>query len=325
MGSLHDAECIPGGFDQCIAKIAARQHGVFNRMQAMRCGGTKAKIRWRIRVGRWKLTHPNVFLLGGSTRTWRQELMAACLYMGAHTALSHRAAAALSRLAGIKRARTEVTVPRNRNRTQSDDIIIHWLREPIPPEDITTIDGIRVTKPARTLIDLATVEPLEVIERCLDDALRRKLVSLSFLERWLADPRRKGHRGTPILRRLVEERATTGVTESPLESQVLQLLRSGELPIPMLQYVVEVGTRSVRLDFAYPDAKVGIEADGFQFHDRRDEFDDERARGNELEAMGWHILRITAKHLERNPDEVVEWVRRALKLEAPSSTGAAEG
>jgi very-short-patch-repair endonuclease len=185
--------------------------------------------------------------------------------------------------------------------------------EPIPPEDITTIDGIPVTKPARTLLDLATVEPETVVERCLDDALRRRLVSLAFLERWLQDPRRKKHRGAGLLQRLIDDRATVGVTESPLEDRVLRILRDGGLPIPRLQYEVRDGDRFVaRPDFAYPNERVAVEAEGFLHHDRRQTFDAERSRGNDLQAMGWKVLRITAKHVEDHAEEVVEWVRRAL-------------
>lgn len=242
--------------------------------------------------------------------------MAACLYLGPRAALSYRAAAVLRRLAGFKRAKVEVTVPRNRNRSVSHEIKIHWTRDPIPEDYITTIDEIRATKPARTLLDLAEVEPVDVIERCLDDALRRRLVSLPFLERWLQDPQRKRHRGAPVLQRLIDARATIGVTESPLETEVLRILRNAGLPIPMLQYVVQDGDRFIaRLDFAYPDPLVAIEADGFRYHDDRREFDHERARGNEIQAMGWRVLRVTSTHLEQDPDGVVAWVRRALNPE----------
>ncbi len=81
----------------------------------------------------------------------------------------------------------------------------------------------------------------------------------------------------------------------------------------MLQYEVRDGSRFVaRVDFAYPDHRVAIEADGFRYHDNRRGFDDERARGNQLEAMGWRVLRVTSKHLEQNPEGVVGWVGRAL-------------
>src|SRR5439155_15646509 len=98
-----------------------------------------------------------------------------------------------------------------------------------------------------------------------------------------------------------------------LETQVLKLLRNAGLPIPILQYVVRDGSRFIaRLDFAYPDQRVAIEADGFRYHDDRQGFDAERARGNEIQALGWHVLRITSKHLQQDPDVVVAWVRRAL-------------
>jgi len=217
-------------------------------------------------------------------------------------------------MVGFKTRRLEVTVTKHRNRAGKDRVVIHIPQDPIPPEDITIIDAIPVTKPARTLLDLATVEPEEVIERSLDDALRRRLVSLPFLERWLADPRRKRHRGARVLQRLVDARATRGVTESPVETKLLQLIRARGLPLPMLQYMVSDGGRVVaRLDFAYPDRRVAIEVDGFRHHDTRATFDEERARANDIEALGWRLLRVTAAHVERDPDAVIAWIERVLE------------
>lgn len=299
--------------DQRIAQIANRQHGVFSRTQAVRCGATNEAIRWREKVGRWERLHPKIYRLAGAPRTWRQTALAACLYLGPQATLSYRAAAALRGLAAFRSGRVEVTVPRHTHRSAVHRVKIHWLQDPIPDEDITTIDGIPVTKPARTLLDLASVEPEEVVERCLDDALRRRLVSLPFLERWLRHPRRKRHRGAPVLGRLVDARATIGVTERPLETNVLRLLRHAGLPIPMLQYEVRAGDRLIgRLDFAYPDHRVGIEADGFRHHDSRRAFDKERWRRNELQVMGWLLLHITSEHVEREPDMVAAWVRAVL-------------
>ena len=157
--------------------------------------------------------------------------VAACYHLGPSAVLSYRAAAVLQGLSGFKRARVEVTVPPDRNRSGRHRIKIHLQQDPTPPEDITTVDGIPVTKPARTLLDLATVEGEDVIERCLDDLLRRRLVSLPFLEKWLNEPRTKRHRGARVLQKLVDARATVGVTESPLETQLLKLLREEGLPI----------------------------------------------------------------------------------------------
>ena len=94
---------------------------------------------------------------------------------------------------------------------------------------------------------------------------------------------------------------------------MLKLLRDADLPRPMLQYEVYDGDRFVaRPDFAYPEHRVAIEADSFRYHDTRQSFDAERARGNELLALGWQVLRVTAKHLAEDPDGVATWVRKAL-------------
>jgi hypothetical protein len=208
----------------------------------------------------------------------------------------------------------EVTVPRNRNRSGIPRVKIHWRQDPIPEEDVTSIDGIPVTKPARTLLDLAETEPVEFVERCLDEALRRRLVSLPFLEQWLADTQRRRHRGAGTLQRLVDARATVGITESPLEAKALALFRDAGLPIPMLQYDVRDGDVFIgRLDFAYPDKLVGIEVDGFRYHDTRREFDADRLRLNRLQAMGWLIVLLTSQHIEDEPAQVVRWVAGALE------------
>ena len=115
------------------------------------------------------------------------------------------------------------------------------------------------------------------------------------------------------MRRLVDARLDHGVTESPLEHDVLRLLKEAGLPDPQLQYILRDGDRFVaRLDFAYPESRVAIEADGFRYHADRHAFDDDRARANAVQALGWRVLRVTAKHLEQDPVGVAAWVRRAL-------------
>ncbi|MFA5891326.1 MAG: type IV toxin-antitoxin system AbiEi family antitoxin domain-containing protein [Actinomycetota bacterium] len=314
MRASYDPKRTEKSVDGAVARVAANQHGLLTRAQALKTGATPGMIRWRLQAGRWQRVLPSTYLVAGAPPSWRRQAMAACLHLGPGATLSFRAAATLCGMTDIKTRRLEVTVTKHRNRSGNPRIVIHIPEDPSPPEDLTTIDGIPVTKPARTLLDLATIESADVLEQCLDDALRRRLVSIAFLERWLADPQRKRHRGARRLQRLVDERAARGVTESPVETSVLQLIRSRRLPLPMLQYVVtDAGRFIARLDFAYPDQRVAIEVDGFRHHDTRATFDDERARGNAIEALGWRILRVTAAHLERDPDAVIAWIARALE------------
>lgn len=313
MAWLYSSRRAEVGVDIRVGRLAARQHGVFTRAQALDLGTQRSEIRWRLETGRWVRVFPAVYLLAGSPETWVQRAMAACLHWGSGAAISHRAAAKLRSLCGIRHARIELSVVRNRNRQPSSWVLVHRLSAPIPVEDVTTIDGLPVTKPARMLLELAATESEHMTARFLDDALRRGLVSFLYLERWLTDPRRRHQRGARTLHGLMQEGRGHGVVESWLEGGAMALLKAADLPMPILQHRVDEGGRIIgRLDFAYPEQRVGIELDGFRFHDTRDRFDAERARGNQLQALGWKILRVTSKHLEQSPDEVIAWIRRAI-------------
>ena len=116
-----------------------------------------------------------------------------------------------------------------------------------------------------------------------------------------------------MLERLVDVRLARGVTDSTLEDDLLRLLERADLPQPILQYEVWDGDRFVaRPDFAYPEQRVAIEADSFTYHGDRQAFDHDRARMNELQAIGWLVLGVTSKHIEEDPQGVEAWVRRAL-------------
>lgn len=314
MRVLYNAKRNVDRLDAQIASVAAGQHGVFGRSQVVALGVGSEAIRWRLRTGRWEPVFPKVYGLAGAPETWSQRVMAGCLHWSPDATASHRAAAKLRGMCRLRHARVELSVARGRNRAASRAVVVHRTAEPIPAEDIAPVDGIPATRPARTLLDLAATESERTTARFVDDALRRRLVSLTFLDRWLADPCRKQHRGAARLCRLMEERMIRGVTGSQLESDALALLRAARLPMPMLQYRLEDerGRVVARLDLAYPEQRIGIELDGFAFHDTRDSFDSERARGNELQALGWNVMRVTSRHLEVEPERVRSWIRRTI-------------
>jgi very-short-patch-repair endonuclease len=85
------------------------------------------------------------------------------------------------------------------------------------------------------------------------------------------------------------------------------------LPEPETQYpVYEHGRVIARLDLAYPDRKLAIEADGYRWHAGRARWQSDLARRNRLTALGWRIIHVTWSDLRDRPDEVVERVRRAF-------------
>ena len=68
----------------------------------------------------------------------------------------------------------------------------------------------------------------------------------------------------------------------------------GGLPEPVQQQPVAIGNRHYRIDLAYPEHKIAIEIDGWEYHRSRSAFEDDRNRANDLVVAGWHVLRFTS-------------------------------
>lgn len=263
----------------------------------------EATVVRRIESGTWERLHPAVYRLAGVPETWRQKLLAACLAWGEGVVASHRAAGALFVFPRFEPC-IELSVPRGRERAHA-----HLVHRPVSltRADVTVVDEIPVTTAARTLIDLAACVEADVVEEALDDALRRRLVTVARV-RWRM--RELGARaGNKTLIRLLDARATTSrAPESVFETQLLRVLRAAGVPLPVVQH--RVG--SYRVDFAYPDARVAIEADGFRWHSSRQQWDRDLARRNALTMLGWTILHVTWTQLTERPEEVVEAVRALI-------------
>jgi len=296
--------------DRHIAHLAARQFGVFSRQQAMRSGFDPQVIRYRLSSGRWERIAHNVFRLSGVPDGWHQGLLVACLSWGDGATISHRAAGKLRRLAGFDKDLVELTVPPQRR--GGGPGMVH--RSPLAAADVDVINGIPVTKVARTLIDVAAVVHRDVVEEALDDALRRGLVSIGLLRRRLREVGgRGGRRGVTVMRKLIEARVDEGVPQSVLETRILRILKSSRLPEPVLQHrVLEAGRTIAVVDFAFPSLRVGIETDGYRWHSGLARWRKDRRRGNELAGLGWRVIHITWDELQNQPAQVVASIRRVL-------------
>ena len=292
------------------AEVAAGQLGLISRDQALAAGLTPAGIQHRLTSGEWLRRRPRVYAYAAAEGCWKQDLLAVCLWLGPGAAASHRAAAALWQLHPEVQP-VEVTI--DRRVRPAEGVAIHFTRKWIPA-DRTRLAGIPVTTPTRTLIDLgATCGPDEV-EIALDAALRRRLTTLRSLTWHHSRIRARGRNGAGVMTDLLRRRSSSAPTESEFETRLLQLLRRAQLPLPCPQYVVADGCGFVaRLDFAYPAAKVAVEADGFAFHSLEVDWHRDRSRYNHLAALGWTIVHVTWSNLTRHPDRVVRDVRAVLQ------------
>ncbi|HYR62397.1 MAG TPA: hypothetical protein VET24_07165, partial [Actinomycetota bacterium] len=67
------------------------------------------------------------------------------------------------------------------------------------------------------------------------------------------------------------------------------------------------------LDFAYPDVLLVLEADSYIWYSSREAWKRDRARNNELVALGWSILPITYDLVVGHPATLVRQVGTALE------------
>ncbi|HEX8771121.1 MAG TPA: type IV toxin-antitoxin system AbiEi family antitoxin domain-containing protein, partial [Acidimicrobiales bacterium] len=249
--------------DVQLAKLAAGQHSVVTRRQALSLGMTHRQVDRRVQAGGFTVLHPSTYALAGARRTYEQSLMAACLATGG--VASHRAAAYLWRLRGIEDPPVEITVP-GRQRPRLHGVIVHRSALLVPAH-VTRRHGIPVTKPALTILDLGAVVP-ELVEGAAEDALFKKLLRVDGLRRALAEYGAPGRGGTLVLRKLLLARdPLQAPTESRLEDEIVAVLRRFGLPEPVRQHPVpRPGRKPYRLDISYPEVLVDIEGNGQRWH-----------------------------------------------------------
>lgn len=296
-------------WERRIARLATDRHGVFSRAEALALGASTDAIQRRIASGRWRVVYRGVYAIEGQPPAWRQSLMAAVLACGDDAAASHASAAALWRLPGFDEGPIELLVPGRGGKVKP--YRVHRATT-LPAADTTRVDGIPVTTPARTLFDIAAVCAEDTVEIALDDALRRRLVSIPVLRRRLEQPGR-GNAGRALMRELLAQRSGGGrPAESPLETMMMRVLRRHALPLPVRQYHVWLEERRLRLDFAYPDRKVVIETDGYAYHAGRRTWQRDLERRNLLTQAGWIIIHVTWEDLRVREMSTAERIRTVL-------------
>lgn len=296
--------------DRIIASIAAGQHAAVSRRQLLDAGLTVHAIGYRMRGGLLVPVHPGVYRLAGSPVTWHQRIKAATLAAGPGAVASHRAAGFLLGLEGIE-PRTEVTVGRERA-PKPHGVVVHRLGS-LSPGDVEERGGIPRTRPPATLLGLAAVVSGPNLERALDDAMVRGLVSRDQLERRLATAGRQGRPGAAALAALLAARAgSPRWTQSEFERRLMALVVSGGMapPFPQFEVVLPDGRR-VFLDFAWPDVRLALEAQSYRHHAGRLAWSADQRRTAMLTALGWRVLPVTWSDLVDSPRQLLATLRRA--------------
>jgi very-short-patch-repair endonuclease len=278
---------------------ALEQAGGFaTRRDLVSAGVPKGQLAEVVRSGRVLRVRRGVYGLGLIDGT--DAVAGAALSL--RGTVSHDSAAVLWGLEIVHRPGQHITIPRNRSRAAFHGAAVHRA-------DLDAVEirhGVRVTTPARTVVDCAKVLSLRDAVVVIDSALRSGLVSLAELN---AEAERVRGNNTPKVRRAVA--LADPRCGSVLESVLRVLLVLAGLPPDQSQFVIrDQRLRFVaRVDFVYLKVRLIVEVDGFEFHRERSDYRADRRKANAFSRLRWWLLRFTWEDVVMHPDYVVEAVR----------------
>jgi predicted transcriptional regulator of viral defense system len=139
-----------------LFQIASEQHGHFTASQAARCGFGSDLLHHLTRSGRFIRVGRGVYRFRDYPSSSRDELAAAWLGAGKEAVVSHESALDLLELGDVIPSTIHLTVPRSRRYVhRRPGVTVHTTMRPLGSRDVITRDGLRVTSPARTILDAA--------------------------------------------------------------------------------------------------------------------------------------------------------------------------
>jgi hypothetical protein len=268
-------------------------------------------LRGAIKHGRLTTFSRDVLLDPRRASEFRTRAAACLLVAGAPAVLSGHSALTLHGCSAADIAPIHVLVPYHRKLRSRPGLSVHYgLFE---EQDVEERDGLRVLA-----LDVALAEVLCRVGRriaiaCADQALaalpeKERVEFRAWTEERIRA--RPDPRGT--LRGLALLDLATGLAESPPESWILLTLVDGGLPVPEQQVKIFdlAGNEIYRLDYAWREARVAVEYDGYESHEWRRQRD--AARDEDLRRRGWIVIRADTRDL-KDPSRLLAAIRAAFR------------
>ncbi len=289
--------------DQLIAAKAFKQHGNITRKQLLKLGLSSSGIAHRIRIG---LLHPvfrGVYAVGCRPITPLQRAAAAVLACGSNAALGYSSAMSLWGFWRHWDEPFEIVVTKGNPKPAG--ITVHRPRS-LERRDITTQLGIRVTRPARTMLDIASRRNATEFKRDVNNALHSPYLKKGMIVD--AIERHPHHPAAPRLAYFVTTEG--GPTLSDWEDKLPAFCTAQRLPQP----VMAIPKAGHTPDASWPDLGIVIELDSWEFHDTRFDFETDHARDLDYAAADLLPVRITWELMIHLPERTGEQLRKVVEL-----------
>jgi hypothetical protein len=276
--------------DAALAKLASEHCGLIRASDLAAAGINRNVVTDRARIGVLTSVQPHVWLFGKGLPTFEQQCRAA-VWTSDGT------------LGGLS-ALVWHNVLRNPHQELQPTIVLERASRPVIRSakivrssefvrgDRCTHNGLSVTSIPRTLLDSAADLSTDELERVLDDALLAGKTTVSDVSHRLDQARYLPN--VRDLRALVKDRIPNHrITRSPAEQRIKRVVLALDVPAPKFNYRMRtLNGRSVELDLAWPEYRVGLNVDGFRWHGGRIDWKRDLQRDHQIALLGWNVQRI---------------------------------
>ncbi|MDX1448771.1 MAG: hypothetical protein R3246_06860 [Acidimicrobiia bacterium] len=294
--------------DAAAVRLAMTHGGTLNRAQVLDLGFTPRQIQYRVSRDIWTVVRRGVYEIAPPRD--RRDLMRTVLLTWPQSVVSHESAAQLHELPFVPAS--EDLVISNHSRTTHDipGLVIRRTHD-LDEWHTTTVDRIRVTTIARTVVDLAIDRTPRHIGAIVDRLVSEQRLELLELAAVLKATGRRGKPGTTTMRKVLDRRIGEDLSASVLERRGRKLIEMAGLPTPISEFPVpwSIGRR---FDDAYPVESIAIEWDSRRFHGQVAAFEADRIRDRDAAIHGWVVVRFTWEDVNRYPNRVVDTLRSLL-------------
>jgi hypothetical protein len=264
-------------FDYQVGVLAERQHDVVAHWQLLQAGLSDNQVREALRGLR--RVHRGVCALGDLTELgW---YMAAALAHGPSAAISHVSALMLMELRPFEPGDIHVSFTGG-GRARRAGVVPHRRRH----METGTCHGIPVTSPNQSLKD-ADLQPHELY-RALEEAEKRRYPTT-----------------LPLNDVVRLKQAVQGYTRSDVEARFLLLCAAQGWELPL----VNQHLNGIETDFHWPHERLVVEVDGWEFHQGREQFEEDRRRGLVHNAAGYTVTRVSASQVKNQPELALAGIR----------------
>lgn len=297
-----------GRGDAEIARVAAAQKGLVVREQLVAAGLARGAIAHRLAQRRLHEVYRGVYLVGHTVLAPLALEMGAVLYHRGYAVLSHRTAAVVWGLLDRSDGNLMLTVAGKDRRSRPGMELFRVAG--LDRRDLRARDGVPLTAPARTVLDLAARASASELEYAIAQLRVRGLLRDDELRAAIA--RAPGRTGAGTVARLLERADGAALTRSAAERRLIDLIRAARLPTPE----TNAHLCGYEVDFLWRRERLVVEVDGYAFHGHRAAFERDRKRDRALAAAGYRVIRVTWRQLQDEPFAVIAEIALALRTRA---------